>query len=104
MHTQPSIAAMAGAQAAAHPVFEIIEREPEIDSLSEEGIVPKQLSGRLTLSKVHFTYPSRPDEKVSMLVLYLRATHVCLLFQVLQGLSLDVQAKETVALVGSSGW
>lgn len=55
---------MTGGQAAAYPVFEIIERQPAIDSLSEQGHVPDQLHGSFKISNVHFTYPSRPDEKV----------------------------------------
>ena len=76
---------MAGGQAAAGPVFKIIERKSEIDSLSEEGIIPTELKGRISLSNVNFTYPTRPDE------------------QVLHDFSLTIEPKQTVALVGESG-
>eukprot|EP00045_Choanoeca_perplexa_P017639 m.260542 g.260542 ORF g.260542 m.260542 type:complete len:1285 (+) comp17591_c0_seq13:3177-7031(+) len=81
----PNIATMAAGQAAAGPVFEIIERASEIDSLSEEGVRPTELNGRISLSNVNFTYPTRPDE------------------QVLHDFSLTIEPKETVALVGESG-
>lgn len=76
---------MAAGQAAAAPVFEIIERKSEIDSLSEEGVKPNELKGCLTLNNINFTYPTRPEE------------------QVLHDFSLTIEPKETVALVGASG-
>eukprot|EP00730_Choanoeca_flexa_P006144 TRINITY_DN12095_c3_g2_i4.p1 TRINITY_DN12095_c3_g2~~TRINITY_DN12095_c3_g2_i4.p1 ORF type:complete len:1304 (+),score=400.93 TRINITY_DN12095_c3_g2_i4:47-3958(+) len=81
----PNIATMAAGQAAAAPVFDVINRTPDINSLCEEGVRPTELKGRITLNKVNFTYPTRPDE------------------QVLHDFDLTIEPKETVALVGQSG-
>ena len=53
------------AQAAAFKVFEIIDRKPEIDSMSDEGHKPDSFSGKIEFKNVNFTYPSRPDVQVS---------------------------------------
>lgn len=76
----PSIATMATGRGAAFEIFKIIARTPTIDSLSEEGLHPTELRGALRFDNVAFSYPSRPDEKI------------------LHGLSLDIQAKETVCV------
>lgn len=81
----PSIATMAAGRGAAYTIFEVIARTPEIDSLSETGIRPDKIDGALRFKGVQFTYPSRPDEPI------------------LRGLDLEVNPRETVALVGSSG-
>uniref|UniRef100_A0A8B9ZJQ8 ATP-binding cassette sub-family B member 5 n=1 Tax=Anas platyrhynchos TaxID=8839 RepID=A0A8B9ZJQ8_ANAPL len=60
---------------AAH-LFALFEREPLIDSYSEEGEKPVN---------VKFNYPTRPEVKI------------------LQGLNLKVEKGQTLALVGSSG-
>ena len=65
-----------------------VERQPTIDSLSEEGLKPNQednTSTDISFSNVHFTYPARPNVPI------------------LNGLSLTIKKGETVALVGSSG-
>lgn len=56
----------------------------EIDSSSTAGLKPK-IKGGISLKNVHFSYPTRPQD------------------QVLQGLSIDIEAGQTVALVGPSG-
>ena len=66
-------------------IFEIIERKPEIDSSSEQGMKLPKLDGHVELRNVHFSYPARSDVKV------------------LNSLNIIVEPGETVALVGSSG-
>uniref|UniRef100_A0A673T5I1 P-type phospholipid transporter n=1 Tax=Suricata suricatta TaxID=37032 RepID=A0A673T5I1_SURSU len=69
---------------AAH-LFMLLERQPLIDSDSEEGLRPDKLEGNVTFNEVAFNYPTRPD------------------IPVLRGLSLEVKKGQTLALVGSSG-
>uniref|UniRef100_A0A8C8ZZZ0 P-type phospholipid transporter n=1 Tax=Prolemur simus TaxID=1328070 RepID=A0A8C8ZZZ0_PROSS len=69
---------------AAH-LFMLFERQPLIDSYSEEGLKPDKFEGNVTFNEVVFNYPSRPKVPV------------------LQGLSLEVKKGQTLALVGSSG-
>uniref|UniRef100_A0A8C6FFP6 Phosphatidylcholine translocator ABCB4 n=1 Tax=Moschus moschiferus TaxID=68415 RepID=A0A8C6FFP6_MOSMO len=69
---------------AAH-LFQLFERQPLIDSHSEEGLRPDKFEGSVTLNEVMFSYPTRPN------------------MPVLRGLSLEVKKGQTLALVGSSG-
>ncbi|XP_008937538.1 PREDICTED: multidrug resistance protein 1A-like [Merops nubicus] len=69
---------------AAH-LFMLFERVPSIDSYSEEGQKPKIFGGNITFKDVAFNYPTRPEIKV------------------LQGLNMNVEKGQTLALVGSSG-
>ena len=57
----------ASAKAAGYKVFQIIDREPPIDSLSEEGHKPDRIVGEVEFKKVDFTYPSRPDVQVRVI-------------------------------------
>ncbi|XP_048195905.1 ATP-dependent translocase ABCB1-like isoform X2 [Perognathus longimembris pacificus] len=75
----------AKAKVSASHVIMIIEKVPEIDSYSTEGLKPNVLEGNVTFNEVKFNYPTRPD------------------IPVLQGLSLQVKKGQTLALVGSSG-
>ncbi|XP_026315183.1 multidrug resistance protein homolog 49-like isoform X2 [Hyposmocoma kahamanoa] len=81
----PHMEGFAAARGAATSVFNLIEREPGIDSLQEGGSTPRRVIGDIALENVHFSYPSRPSVKV------------------LHGFTLKVTAGENVALVGSSG-
>ncbi|XP_066054219.1 ATP-dependent translocase ABCB1 isoform X1 [Chamaea fasciata] len=69
---------------AAH-LFLLFERVPSIDSYSEEGDKPETFEGNITIKDVAFNYPNRPEVKI------------------LQGLNLNVEKGQTLALVGSSG-
>ncbi|XP_062035147.1 phosphatidylcholine translocator ABCB4 isoform X1 [Lepus europaeus] len=69
---------------AAH-LFMLFERQPLIDSYSEEGLRPGKFEGNVAFNDVVFNYPTRPNVPV------------------LQGLSVEVKKGQTLALVGSSG-
>jgi len=64
-------------------VFELTDRVPQVNYTG--GMRPSSLEGKIALQDVHFSYPSRPDQKV------------------LQGLDLQLQPGHVVALVGPSG-
>ncbi|XP_059113262.1 multidrug resistance protein 2 isoform X2 [Peromyscus eremicus] len=75
----------AKAKVSASHVIMIMEKVPEIDSYSPEGLKPSTLEGNVKFNEVKFNYPTRPD------------------IPVLQGLNLEVKKGQTLALVGSSG-
>lgn len=62
----PNLAAAASAQAAAAPIFAVIDEVPAIDVEAEGGYAPPhgELRGEIEYRKVTFRYPSRPDEVV----------------------------------------
>ena len=63
----------------------MINRVPDIDSESDEGVKLEHLKGEIKLENVTFAFPSRPD------------------VDVFSGLNLEIKSGETVALVGGSG-
>ncbi|KAJ5792122.1 uncharacterized protein N7503_008100 [Penicillium pulvis] len=63
----------------------LLEREPPIDTWSEEGERVWKMEGEVEFRDVHFSYPTRPDQPV------------------LRGLDLTVKPGQYVALVGPSG-
>lgn len=75
------------ARSSAISIFSLINRIPNIDSLSSSGRSAdvKSVSGELTFQNVHFAYPTRPDT------------------QVLRGLDLVIRPNRVTALVGASG-
>jgi len=77
--------AITNGRGAAAKLFATIERVPDIDSASPEGLKPENVFGRLTLEDVQFSYPARPDVPI------------------LKGVSLTFEAGKTAALVGASG-
>ncbi|KAK9788445.1 hypothetical protein WJX73_000962 [Symbiochloris irregularis] len=77
------LSALSAAVGAADKVVELIHRQPATPAPGT--YTPDTFAGRLQLSDVHFRYPARPDAPV------------------LNGLSLQVNPGEVVALVGSSG-
>uniref|UniRef100_A0A8C9ZLJ9 Bile salt export pump n=1 Tax=Sander lucioperca TaxID=283035 RepID=A0A8C9ZLJ9_SANLU len=77
--------AFAAGRGAATLIFETIEREPEIDCLSEAGYKLDRVKGDIEFHNVTFFYPSRPDVKI------------------LDQLSVAVKSGETTAFVGPSG-
>jgi hypothetical protein len=61
------LTAFTSALAAAVPLFKVINRKPLIDGLSNEGFKPdKKLEGNITLKSIGFSYPSRPNIKVTI--------------------------------------
>uniref|UniRef100_A0A1A9USS9 ABC-type xenobiotic transporter n=1 Tax=Glossina austeni TaxID=7395 RepID=A0A1A9USS9_GLOAU len=81
----PHIEAFGTAKGAAQSVFTTIDRKSYIDPLSDEGAKPSAVRGQISFENLYFRYPARADVKI------------------LQGFSLEVNAGETVALVGASG-
>ncbi|XP_075990573.1 multidrug resistance protein homolog 49-like [Anticarsia gemmatalis] len=81
----PHAEVFAAARAAAASIFQLLDREPIIDSLQTGGLSPRRVIGDISIEDVHFNYPSRPEVKV------------------LNGFSIHIKAGECVALVGSSG-
>ncbi|KAL6115511.1 abcb11 [Pungitius sinensis] len=81
----PCLEAFAAGRGAATIIFETIEREPEIDCLSEAGYKLDRVKGDIEFHNVTFHYPSRPEVKI------------------LDRLSVPVKSGETTAFVGPSG-
>jgi ATP-binding cassette, subfamily B (MDR/TAP), member 1 len=81
----PSFHAFTGSVAAASKLLNTIHRETIIDSSSQEGIKLPKVKGNIRLENLKHIYPSRPDVTV------------------MNGVSLDIPAGKTTALVGASG-
>nr|AJM87336.1 P-glycoprotein [Cylicocyclus elongatus] len=81
----PQFAVLGTAMGAAGSLYQIIDREPEIDAYLKAGMKPSNLKGRISVSSVKFSYPTRPD------------------IPILKGISFEANPGETIALVGSSG-
>lgn len=81
----PQIIALTKAASSAEELFKTIDRQSEIDPLSEKGEVPANCTGIIELTNVSFAYPTRRDTPV------------------IKGLNLSVPANKTTAIVGASG-
>jgi ATP-binding cassette subfamily B (MDR/TAP) protein 1 len=81
----PQVLALTKASSAAGEMFRIIDRTSDIDSLSEDGLVPEECTGNIEIKDVHFAYPMRAD------------------IPVLKGVNISVPEKTTCAIVGPSG-
>lgn len=83
--TAPYIETFSTACGSAVSIFNVIDRIPDIDSLTEEGKKPDNIEGNIKFKNISFRYPARPD------------------VQVLVDLNLEIEAGKNVALVGPSG-
>ncbi|KAF2676906.1 P-loop containing nucleoside triphosphate hydrolase protein [Lentithecium fluviatile CBS 122367] len=81
----PQVITVAKAASAAEGLFKTIDRQSQIDPLSDSGEVPSSCAGRINIENVIFAYPTRLDVPV------------------LQDFSLSVPTNSTTALVGQSG-
>nr|XP_006013923.2 PREDICTED: bile salt export pump-like [Latimeria chalumnae] len=81
----PCLEAFASGRGAAANIFEVIDREPVIDCMSEKGYKLDKVKGDIEFHNITFYYPSRPDVKI------------------LDNLSMFIKAGETTAFVGPSG-
>ncbi|KAI6046276.1 P-loop containing nucleoside triphosphate hydrolase protein [Pisolithus marmoratus] len=77
--------AITTARGAAVKLFATIERVPDIDSASPDGLKPEKVFGEIVLKDVRFNYPSRPDVPI------------------LKGIDITFNAGKTAAVVGASG-
>ena len=73
------------ARQAAARLFAMVDMRSAIDPCSSAGAQPGAARGAVSVRDVHFAYPTRPDAPV------------------LRGLSLELAAGASVALVGASG-
>jgi ATP-binding cassette subfamily B (MDR/TAP) protein 1 len=76
---------MGKAKHAAQSLKILFDRQPLIDSWSDDGERLQQVDGHIEFRDVHFRYPTRPEQPV------------------LRGLNLTVKPGQYVALVGASG-
>jgi ATP-binding cassette subfamily B (MDR/TAP) protein 1 len=81
----PQFLAFTKASSSAEELFRTIDRQSEIDPLSEAGQSPSTCEGVIEIRDIAFAYPARPD------------------IPVLKRLTLSAPAHKTTALVGASG-
>ncbi|CAG9532752.1 unnamed protein product [Cercopithifilaria johnstoni] len=81
----PQLGVFTAAKLAAGEVFQIIDRKPEINCISQHGLTPSHVDGRIEFRNIYFHYPTRPNVKI------------------LNNISFTVNPGSTVALVGHSG-
>lgn len=78
----PYLNAVSTAIGVAENLYGIIDRVPEIDSYSKNGIQLKQVTGKIEVRNVDFRYPSRPEIKVTHCVnnkiLHVCFKHICI--------------------------
>ncbi|KAI1457756.1 P-loop containing nucleoside triphosphate hydrolase protein [Annulohypoxylon moriforme] len=81
----PNLQAFGTALAAAAKIFNTIDRMSPMDPTVETGIKLAKVSGAIRLENVKHIYPSRPEVTI------------------MKGVTLDIPAGKTTALVGTSG-
>lgn len=81
----PNMQAFTTALGAAAKIYTTIDRVSALDSSSDQGKKLDKIEGHIRLENVKMIYPSRPDVTV------------------MDGVSLDIPAGKTTALVGASG-
>ncbi|KAG5875736.1 hypothetical protein JTB14_010724 [Gonioctena quinquepunctata] len=83
--SSPYIEVFGISKAAASKIFSVIDNNPIINESKGKGDRPDSIKGNIKFRNVKFHYPSRTDVPI------------------LQGLNLEINPGDTVALVGSSG-
>lgn len=84
--TAPYLECFAAASGAATSVFNVIDRKSKIDAMSPDGnVINFGIKGDIRYENVVFNYPARLD------------------VDILRGMTTEIRAGQTVALVGSSG-
>ncbi|KAG1472412.1 hypothetical protein G6F56_001552 [Rhizopus delemar] len=81
----PNLSAVSSGCGAAYKIYSTIDRVPEIDPDSQEGLKPQSYNANLEFRDVMFKYPTRPD------------------ITILKKLNLTIRPGMTVAFVGPSG-
>lgn len=84
MMTGPNVATFGRAASAAVNLFELIDRESQVDVFDPSGVQLTALVGNIELDSIVFSYPTRPD------------------IVVLRNLSLKIPFGKVTALVVSS--
>ncbi|XP_043397021.1 ATP-dependent translocase ABCB1 isoform X2 [Chelonia mydas] len=62
----PHLESVANARVAAYEVYKVISKHRLVDSSAKEGYRPDKLKGEIEFKNVHFSYPSRPDVKITL--------------------------------------
>lgn len=81
----PSLTALRNGQVAAAKIYEVIDREPEIDGSTSSSGKKHDLKGSITFENIHFAYPTRREVKV------------------FDNFNLVIPEGQSTALVGGSG-
>lgn len=84
-HASSSMEAFATGRTAAASIFQTIDRQPLIDSMSDDGYKLDRIKGEIEFHNVTFYYPSRPEVKI------------------LNNLNMVIKPGEMTTLVGPSG-
>ncbi|KAJ3065909.1 Multidrug resistance protein 1 [Podochytrium sp. JEL0797] len=85
MMVSPNLSAVGSARGAAYKIFGTIDRIPEIDSFSGEGMKPEVMEGRIEFKGVGFAYPTRLETAI------------------FDDFNITIEPGQTVAFVGPSG-
>ncbi|KAF4456252.1 ATP-binding cassette multidrug transport ATRC [Fusarium albosuccineum] len=85
MSVAPNSIAFGRVATASVELFDLIDREAEIDAFDDSGAKPEQPTGHIAIQNVTFAYPARPEVKI------------------LEDFCLDIPSGKVTALVGPSG-